>query len=246
MLNQTILSLRTNNRGAALVEFVFVLPIFMLLVFAGTEFTRYLLIQMKVQSAAYTVASIVSQYNPATTPTVTSGSISLDALLASLDSNALKKLLSPYGDDSADRGMIITSIRKEGTNASPTLVAKWQVFLSGGLSRNSVVTGSNPSAFSRDMPVTGPANLLANLGTMASGENMIIVEVNYNYKPLTNFILGDIDTSNILKSGILTRITMLGPRNGDLICLPSKTFPAKFIYSTIPATLGNPSLIGCS
>ena len=235
MVKTIFIRLMRDHRGAALVEFVFVLPIFLLLVFAGTEFGRYLLIQLKVQSASYAMANIVSQYNPSVSQNGDGASINLDrygnALTATLDGNALNQMLAPFGA-SEKQGMIITSVRNEGGVKR----LKWQVFLSGTIGGvASVVNGKSPGAivnyngFVPDQPASFDADTQTNLATMLDQENLIVVEVFYRYTPLTKLNVGSVDTNALLGPRTINRVTFLRPRNGDLICLPALA-TTKFIY----------------
>jgi Flp pilus assembly protein TadG len=222
-----------NNHGAALIEFALILPVLLVLVFGGTELGRYALVQLKVQSASYALANAVTQYSPASKPTVAqlgANEISYNALVnmfgstALGSSNALTKMLEPFGDV-ANQRVIVTSIRKE----AGVKRIKWEVTFSGNLGDvKSIVTGKGPvdiNAFIQNQPTNFDAATNASLANMPDNENVIVVEVFYRYTPLVGVAIGDIDFAN----RTISKVTMMRPRNGDLICLPS-TVNTRFIY----------------
>jgi hypothetical protein len=231
---QKIVALWNDRRGVALIEFVIVFPLFLFLVFVGAEFSRYLLIHIKVQKSAYAMASIITQYPPATSAR-SPGEINLTELTTTLGGNQLAHLLSPYGDNLGNEGMIVTSVRKEAGRT----VVKWQVFTAGAIGGvKSIVNQkdsgaiSNYAGFVQNQPTTFdalkyPALSAANLATMLDGENMIVVEVFYKYTPLFTQMFGAVggsfsafDFAGIAPKTI-ARQAILTPRNGgDMSCLP--------------------------
>lgn len=235
-----------DERGVALIEFVIVLPLLLILIFMALEFTRYLLINIKVQSAAYAMANSVTQYPPASNPPST-GEINLNALLVTLGTGQLTRVLFPFGDASKE-GMIISSIRKESAAnpALPNTVIKWQLFNAGAIGGiTSMVNGKSAgdigtgAAFVKDQPTAfdtlrNPAASPANLASLLEGENFIVVEIFYDYQPLYTSIFPAISAANAafdfpgLAPQTIARQVFMRPRNGALICLPGAG--ATFLY----------------
>lgn len=237
MIYRQRLTIGTDQRGVALIEFVMVFPLLMMLLFGCLEFSRYLMIHLKVQNATYALANIVTQY-PASSPTLEAGKISYTELMNTLGGNQLAKMLSPFGSDPTRQGMIITSIRRENAKHSTRPVIKWQIFTGGSISavesavnQKTPATISNVAGFVRDLPTSfdatkNPGASTASLAGMFERENMIVVEVFYRYDPLYTQIFSAIGLSfsafNFpgLSPQIITRQTFMRPRSGDLICLP--------------------------
>jgi hypothetical protein len=213
----------------------------MMLIFGCVELSRYVLITLKVQNAAFAMANIITQYPPAT-KSLSAGEINYNELTATLGGNQLKKMLAPFGNDVSREGMIVTSIRKEDAVNSTTPIIKWQVFTAGSITgAESIVTRRAvppPAAFNPNQVTNfdvskNPAT--ANLATMRDGENAIVVEIFYNYTPLYTQVFSAINLSfpafNFpgLTSQTITRQTFMVPRKGDLICLPGAG--AAFLYT---------------
>ena len=237
-----IASLWKNRQGAALIEFIIVLPLFLLLVFACAEFSRYLIINIKVQKAAYAFASMVTQYQPAT-KSLNAGEINLTELTTTLGGNQLVNMMAPFGSD-PNEGVIVTSVRRE----SGKILIKWQVFTAGSFGGvQSIVNQKTPSqildyaGFIQDQPATfdatkNPGLSPANLSTMLDRENMIVVEVFYNYKPLYTTLFGALGANfpafnfTGITPKVIARQAVLAPRNGSLICLPGAAAGSAFLY----------------
>lgn len=211
------------ERGVALIELAFVLPFIFLLLWGSIEITRYITIAQRVDKSAYTIADIVSQYLPAT-PARAAGEISQAALQDDVFPQ-LRRLLSPH-DAEGDRIAILTSVRNEGGR----LLVKWQLAGGGslgGTAVRSLVNGAGPALDPgvRNSPANfsgDAAALLTGPSGMAEGENMIVAEVFFHYRPLLRRLLLSNRTGEQLDIGeaILVRRLFIRPRRGDLDQLP--------------------------
>lgn len=231
-------SLACGERGAALIEFAIVAPLLLFLMFAGLEFSRYLLVNIKVQTAAYAMANIITQYPPATSAHA-SKEITFNELTVTLGGAQLTRMLAPFGSD-AKEGMIVTSVTKNSAKnpAPPYTVVQWQVFSAGSIggvqsmvNQKSAGAIRNYSSFVPHQPTLFDATKYpgfsnSNLAGMLEGENMIVVEVFYHYKPLYQALFGSLGSnfSSLNFSGlseqIVTRQVVMVPRIGALPCLP--------------------------
>lgn len=219
-----------DQQGIALLEFCFVLPFFLLLMLTSTEAARFLIIQYRVEKAAYTLADIVSQYLPATSGHVAGdGQIDETALETTL--GKLPLMMDAYSDIN-DLAVIITSVTRDDRAATPwtRFEINWQYSnASGGTLNNattrSVVNDIEPTAISA--AVKGTKTYFDNdpdvrwaLGGAPRYENLIVVEVFYEYRPM-------------LSSATFAQKTLIGrkylrPRNGNLDTLPP-TFLVPFV-----------------
>ncbi len=236
MIASKRIGLVRDQRGVALIEFVLVFPLLLLLLFGCVELSRYLMVHLKVQSASYAMANIVTQYQAAT-PKLASGEINYAQLTGALGGDQLKHMLAPFGNDLSREGVIVTSIRKQSPSV-PGTVIKWQIFTAGSITgvesivnQKTPVSISNVAGFVQDRPTTFDGTIYpgfssANLASMFVGENMIVVEVFYRYDPLYTSVFNAIGITHPafafpgLTPQTVTRHVVMRPRSGDLICLP--------------------------
>ena len=217
-----------HERGVALIEFVLVFPFLFLLVFGSIELTRYIIINQKVDKAAYVLTDMVGQLLPATT-TNADPEIKETAIQDIL--NQYNRLMGTYGSD-ANEAVIFTSVvHHNGQN-----LERWQRTGGGTLSSGvtSIVTGGAPTNFNRAIgdacpPVPFNADTLSRMTGVTENENIIVGEVFYQYKPIVSSLLGvtSESTSHVghfsIAPRLLSRRIFLHPRNGDLIDLPPST-----------------------
>jgi Flp pilus assembly protein TadG len=144
-----------NRQGIALVEFAAVLPLLLLMMFGGFETTRYILIQLKLDRTATSMADLVSQLNG-----VSEGQL-LDIYEAAED------IMQPF--NIATGGRIIISNVYRPTAAAATV--QWQRASSGGLASTSQVGAQGATA------------VLPNGLTLGVGEDVIVAETFYQYNP---------------------------------------------------------------
>lgn len=215
--------LLANNHGVALIEFALVLPILLLLIFGVIEVTRFIVIAQRLDKAAYSLADITSQYQPAT-PANEPAEIS-DSNMEKVVFAQFGRLMQPF-DAEEDRVVIMTSIHKEPPSGA--LKIKWQLAGGGTLSNGatrSVVNGLPPSAVSpavRDTIATfaDEMDILNELTTMQMDENMVVCEVFYEYKPIIRNILLRLPIPIDIAQRTLKRRMFFIPRNGSLLTLP--------------------------
>ena len=93
---------RRDDRGALVAEFALTLPVMMILVMAGAEVGRYMLVNQKMDRAAATMADLVAQEETMTTATL----------------NGLFSMVSPTMTPFTLGGngvMIVSSIKLDGS-----------------------------------------------------------------------------------------------------------------------------------
>ena len=94
-----------NRSGAATIEFIIVIPVFLFLLFGVIEVGRLILVHQKVGRAAFSVANTMSSASSANTTQEMSNSFASAA-----------RLLSPFTFDSSNQsGIVITAFNKNGS-----------------------------------------------------------------------------------------------------------------------------------
>jgi Flp pilus assembly protein TadG len=145
-----------NQNGLALLEFAFVLPLLMLLLYGTIELTRYIQMIQKMDNATHAITDLVNR--------------NLNLTNASLETiaDSAPAMLRPF--DSQGVGVIITAIQRDTGAADPT--TKWQrSFGNAGASRISGGKGTKPT--------------LTQLALLER-DQVITVELFLDYKPLLN------------------------------------------------------------
>jgi hypothetical protein len=155
MITDLIRRFWRNDRGNFLVELAFAMPVMMALVLTGVEFTRYLLINQKLERTSATIADLVSQSHGMS-----------EGEMASLFS-ATDMIMEPF-NLSADGAVVVSSI---GTNSSAPARINWQRAYGGG---------SGGSEFGNQGDVADlPTGLV-----VREGETMVAAEAFYDYEPI--------------------------------------------------------------
>ncbi len=218
----------SNRRGSALVEFALAAPLLLTLFFGVVELTRFIVIMQKVERASYSLSNIVIQYLPAQDPAVNIlGEISED----NMNNSVFPQLASIMNPNNAagDLRAIVSSVVNTAATAPPVITINWQI-AGGGTFTNadtfSVVNGLAPSAINssvRDTTATFTPEIMADLANMQQGENIIVVEVFYNYQPLVSDILTRFGMPSLAQRTIVSRVYSI-PRQGNLLALPP-SFP---------------------
>lgn len=146
-----------DRRGGVMIEFAFIMPLIIFVMLAGVDLVRFAMLQQKLDRAAVTLADVTSQYETLSTTQV-------DQIFDSV-ANVIKPFtLGPNGQ------VIISSVSKTGANA---VVVDWQRF----------GPGSAPSVAS-SLGTAGSNATLPSGFVVKDGENAIISEVVYDFKPL--------------------------------------------------------------
>ncbi len=222
-MNNSFKKLLVNNKGLALVEFALCLPLLLVLFFGTFELARFILIMQKVERTAYSLASIVSQYQPAGT----AGAAVEDMIsVANMTNNVFPQVINmmiPY-NDAAGLRTIVTSVSNRNTGKR----INWQIAsadTNGSFTKadvRSIVNNRAPSAINpsvKNKIATFNPEILLTLSTMTLNENMIIVEVFYDYQPLLSNELSGFKSAGFGRKTIISRSYTM-PRQGNLLTLP--------------------------
>jgi Flp pilus assembly protein TadG len=174
-----------DERGVAAVEFAAVLPVVLILLLGCFEVPRFVLTYQKLARTAHSVADLVSQADePMTLPQLQ------DVFVAA------KMIMAPYDIIGAGK-VFVSSIN----NPSGTVSITWQK------SNDSTLT----SLKSRIGTVGGAPTLPAGLSPK-TGDEVLVAEVFYNYKP----VIGTL----IYKGSQLYSVSYSRPRNKNLMTAP--------------------------
>lgn len=144
-----------DRQGIALVEFAAVLPVLVLMLFGGFETTRYILLQLKLDRTATSVADLVSQLEGVSEAQIT------DIYSAAGD------IMQPF-DIGGEGRVIISNVYRPDSDPA---VVQWQRMSSGGLASTSQIGAEGADA-------TLPNGL-----SLAVGEDVIVAEAFYQYNP---------------------------------------------------------------
>ncbi len=158
MFNSSIILLRrflADQRGAALIELGFAVPILVAILLGCFETTRYVLLHQKMSRAAASTADLVAQLDGITVA-------QMNDLF-----DAASQLMEPF-DLGTDGRIIVSSVYRPG-QAAATVV--WQQLNAGGIAASSAIGASGAVA-------ALPTGL-----TVDTGENVIVAEVVYDYEP---------------------------------------------------------------
>ena len=182
------------QEGLAYIEFALSITILMMLFLGAVELTRAFLIIQKIEKTVSTLADVVAQTDPNSTPVT---STQMSQLMSAVDD-----MMNPYSSGMTDTRIlaIVTSVTKTGV-ANP--VINWQYCGGGGLSVTSKLGKT----------IGGTATLPSGF-TMNSGEEAIIGEVFYNFTPI-------IASNNIIGSFQIYRYSIFMPRLGALTAFSS-------------------------
>lgn len=153
-INRLARRLARDRRGNFSIELAFAIPVLIVLLCTGTEFTRFVLVNQKVERTSASLADLVSQ-----STVMTEGGIK--SLF-----KAAKFVMEPF-DLSGDGRLIVTSVSASG---GPPRI-RWQRAYGGG---------SNASQFGSQ---GGVANLPNGI-VVRDGENVILCEAFYKYEPM--------------------------------------------------------------
>lgn len=154
MMVSRLRRLRRDERGNFAVELAFSMPVMIVLLLVGIEFTRFMLINQKVERTAATIADLVSQSEGMS-----------EAEMANLFM-ATEYVMEPF-DLTGAGTVIVSSISAK--NGGPARI-NWQRFYGGG---------SNGSMFGSEGDIAD----LPDGFVVRDGEALIACETYYVYEP---------------------------------------------------------------
>jgi Flp pilus assembly protein TadG len=143
------------RRGTAMIEFAFITPVLLLLIFGTFEFASYILLNQKLRHAAMAMADLTSREETLT-------EAQLNGLFASV-----QNIVNPF--PFGPRGTVIVSAVSANVDNAPLVF--WQRTGAGTL-----------AAASRIGAEGGDATLPAGF-TVLEGETIIAAEIYYDYDP---------------------------------------------------------------
>lgn len=209
-----------DTSAVALIEFVFVLPLLMILFYGGYEVNRYINVIQKVENSAYTLGNIITQYDPPTAAGL-NGELKRQEI-TSVGWRAFRISMRPYGQMNR-RAAIITSVRRDTVGTDHPVRVKWQIGMAGYVdgATTSYVNGVLPGSPASHNSAISPTPEAAALNAIANDENIIVVETFYRYEPLVAEVLNGLGGEAFVVPPVtLHRAVFLHPRKGDLVCLP--------------------------
>lgn len=193
----SILSFIRNRSGVAMLEFAMMAPVLLLLAAGSFEVARYALILQKLDRIVGTLSDLVTRSGSATMTEMEISNI-LDSALY---------MAQPF-DISGDSMMVLTSVVGRAGQAPVILSQRVQGSVAGGQSAVGTVVDEDatlPPAF----PDAGSGE------TLSDGENLIVAEIIYNYKP---YLTGEL---TIFEDMVFYRDSYFRPRYTATILFPS-------------------------
>jgi len=164
-IRELVVRFRRDKGGVAAVEFAFIVPLMLMLLFGMIDTSSGVAIDRKVTLTARTLSDLVSQGSK-----VTSTDISNFFKMGS-------SIMTPYRVTTANMTQKVTQLAVDG---SKNVKVVWSYNGSVNGSTATVTTG-----YAKDTVVTTvPANLLV------PNTYLIWSEVKYNYTPITGYIMG--------------------------------------------------------
>lgn len=143
-----------DDRGGAMIEFGFAMPVLIMLMMGGIELGRYVLLHAKLDRTAMTVSDLVARVTSLTTE-------ELDTIFS-----ATNLVMAPFSLD--DRGVVIVS---SVTEVSGTPTVTWQFKGAGTLLVTSEVGAKGDNA------------ILSDPGMVTATDGLIVGETYFDYSP---------------------------------------------------------------
>lgn len=198
-----------SNSGLSTLEFAIAIPILMILLIGSVEISRYIIIVQKIDKAAYTIADLVTQtapYDAANSDTLTRTNVQMYL-------GFLSELMGSHWD--ASRGIASVISFSQGSTLSDPPTINWSETGGGAFSGGAIsdITGASITSTSDGDSIslsTDLQNAVNAAGGFIDGENVIAVEVFYNYEPI--FSSGYVS----LAASTLKRSAFFAPRYGVL------------------------------
>mgnify|MGYP002781035952 CR=1 FL=1 len=180
------------NTGAAIIELALVIPLLLTLLLGTVEISRVVLLHMKLDKSANSLADYVTQGT----------TVKTSDLLGF--ANTMGQILKPY---SFSGSVIFSSVATNQGNTGPC----------NGANRTCVVWQNRPTGVDASrIGGVGSIPVLPTNFTPKNGQDVIVVEVFFNYRPLL------VQMPNILTSLAqqkLYKIAIVKPRQGSLTTL---------------------------
>ncbi len=237
-----------NESGATLVEFLVCLPFLIILSFAILEFSSLQLARIKTDKSAYIIANVITQLNrveqTGSPNYYTIDVAQLDAILARVDgmlpsSTRVGAKIVVSGFTYMDRIFPAATGPAQQVNSPRLLWARGRVFGANPENSNSTVSllGGNVtwSNAVQMQPFTftdiDTRNAINTYGTFRCPENVVLVEVWYDYQPIFDVFP---DFRYIQRRTLVSR-AFLRPRAGDIEAIandPSFNQPTALYQNT--------------
>lgn len=191
-LSELLRQFTRDSSGVSLIEFALIVPVMIFSLLGMFDMGRYMLLNQKLDRAAATMSDLVSRPS-----NITAGEVN-QLMIAAIE------VVQPF-NLGTNGGVIVTSVYKNpGDDAEVT----WQI------------TGAGP---------TLPPSMFGGVGATASlpgsfvvrdNENVIAVEVYYDYEPVFIDVLNSLfGTGAIIPEGVIVQTALRQPRLGDLSTL---------------------------
>lgn len=218
-----------DTSGATLVEFLIALPVLMTLSVAILEFTSLQIARIRTDKSAYMIAGIITQLTRAEHSGLpgyfTVDSAQMDAILSELDnmlptSTRVGAKVVVSGFTQMDRIYLPAALVPVPVNAPMLLWAKGRVLEENPEDSASTISalGSNVvwSSAVQMRPVlftdTQTQQALTRYGHFDCGDNVVLVEVFYRYKPIFQVL----PVEQFITERTLVSRAFLRPRTGDI------------------------------
>ncbi len=197
-----------SKKGASAIEFALIAPIFLIMLMGGLEAGRFVMIMNKLQSAGFSLASIVSQTQPANAMNACD-TLRLNQQVLTNITSGMNTLMEPHADGDDASRVIVTSLMRD--NGAMRIV--WQHSQGQLQGANSEITGA-PGG---NAGFTDPA-VTAETGALTEGENMLVLEAFFRYEPIFPRIFGAV--SDTFTPRTLAKRVYFYNRLGKAIYLP--------------------------
>lgn len=145
-----------DNRGGAMIEFGFAMPLLLVLFMGGLELGRFVLLHAKLDRTAMTVSDLVARVTSLSTA-------ELDTIFAATD-----LVMAPFA--MGDRGVVIVSSVTDNGSGTPTVA--WQRSGAGTLSLTSDLGAKGANAVLSDPAMVDDTN-----------GGVIVGETYFDYSP---------------------------------------------------------------
>jgi Flp pilus assembly protein TadG len=179
MLRRLLAPIR-DARGVVALEFALIVPMMVLILVGIYQISQVVRVTMKLSNVAIAVADLVAQQD-----SVTGG------VTGSLGNfcKAAQLMMAPFPTGATGPfSLSIASVTNYSNNATSTVKVDWEVDAACTVA----ATGTATLGSSATTSVTSPVNLVPNSGpsgtTNIAGDTVIIVQANYKYNSLVQYL----------------------------------------------------------